>query len=384
VLDVRGPGLAQAGLYVLTRPGFDPGPVNQAVLDRIPPSERIPGQPPLLYGPTFDFVVPPARPVEGTVREAASGRPVAGARVWGSAGYNTRVEARTDAAGNFRLDGLPKQQELFLQVWLPKGSPLLGQAFTFPDTPGLLPLRANIELARCPTLSGRVTDRATGRPVFADVYFVPLPDNAFVSKRAFAGHHRQRFGSATDLEGRFRFAAMPGSGALVVQARNSEKLDGTPFTPFLGATVDEADREHIRPIDRGAGRLAFRGADGAEREYAPNVVRWLDLPEPTDPPPLDLFLDRGRTATVRVFGPDGRLLTGAVVAGMTALEPTTFTLPGAECTLYALDPAKPRTVVFSHAERKLAGSLSVRGDEAGPLTVRLGPAGGDQPKPLRP
>jgi hypothetical protein len=53
----------------------------------------------------------------------------------------------------------------------------------------------------------------------------------------------------------------------------------------------------------------------------------------------------------------------------------TFTLPKAECTVYALDPAKPRTVVFYHAEQKLAGTLTVRGDEAGPLTARLGPAG---------
>src|SRR5205807_2657288 len=52
-----------------------------------------------------------------------------------------------------------------------------------------------------------------------------------------------------------------------------------------------------------------------------------------------------------------------------------FTLPGADCTLYALDPGRPRTVAIYHAERQLAAVLRVRGDEPGPLAVRLSPAG---------
>ena len=34
-----------------------------------------------------------------------------------------------------------------------------------------------------------------------------------------------------------------------------------------------------------------------------------------------------------------------------------------------------RLLQFSHAEKKLAGSLVVRGDMKGPITVQLGPAG---------
>lgn len=41
----------------------------------------------------------------------------------------------------------------------------------------------------------------------------------------------------------------------------------------------------------------------------------------------------------------------------------------------ALDPAQPRQVIFYHAKRHLAGSLTVRGDEKKPLTVRLAPTG---------
>jgi RNA polymerase sigma factor (sigma-70 family) len=319
LLDVHGPGLARAVLYVLTRPGFDPGPVNRATLERIPPSQRFPGQPPLLYGPSFDFVAQPAKPVEGTVREAGNGRPVAGARVSSSAGYNTTVETRTDAAGGFRLDGLPKRKDYHLYVQPPEGSPLLALSFDFADTEGLQPLRADVGLARGTVLFGRVIDRTTGQTVFADIHFVPLPDNPFVTKPAFAAYRREQLGTSTNPEGRFRFAAIPGPGVLVVRAHGQEMLDGKTVTPFLEATVDETDRQRIKPIDRGDGHLVFKGADGGEHVYSANVVRWLDLAEAVEPAPLDLFVDRGRTATIRVQTPDGRPLAGAVVSGMTAM-----------------------------------------------------------------
>ena len=41
----------------------------------------------------------------------------------------------------------------------------------------------------------------------------------------------------------------------------------------------------------------------------------------------------------------------------------------------ALDPKQPRPLFFRHDEKKLAGFVSARGDESGPLTVRLQPAG---------
>ena len=43
--------------------------------------------------------------------------------------------------------------------------------------------------------------------------------------------------------------------------------------------------------------------------------------------------------------------------------------------VYALDLPKPRRVTIKHAGRKLVGSIVLKGDEAGPLTVRLQPWG---------
>jgi hypothetical protein len=44
-----------------------------------------------------------------------------------------------------------------------------------------------------------------------------------------------------------------------------------------------------------------------------------------------------------------------------------------EFTALGLDPARPRLLCFVHPEKKLAGSVVVRGDEDGPVTVQLQP-----------
>ena len=59
------------------------------------------------------------------------------------------------------------------------------------------------------------------------------------------------------------------------------------------------------------------------------------------------------------------------MSGITASWPKTCTLKGADCTIYALDPKKPRQLLFLHPDRKLGGALTVRGDEKQPPVVRL-------------
>jgi protocatechuate 3,4-dioxygenase beta subunit len=376
LLDVDGPGLARAVLYVLTRPGFDPGPVNRATLERIPPSQRFPGQPPLLYGPSFDFVAQPAKPVEGTIREAGSGRPVAGARVSAAAAYNLSLDATTDAAGRFRITGMSKQEDYHVYVGPADGSPLIARTFQLPDTDGLQPVRADLELARGVVVTGRVIDRATGRGVHCSLGYVALPGNTFIRRPEFAVVADRSLASSTDEEGHFRFPVLPGPGVLMAQAHGRETLDGHEVNPYVGAKFDEEDRKLVPVLAGGAGEPVFATAGGKFESIAhESAVKRLDLAEGGEAVMVNVFVHRGRTATVRLQAPDGRPLTGVVVAGMTAMWPTTFTLPQAECTVYALDPVKPRTVVFYHAEQKLAGTLTVRGDEAGPLTARLGPTG---------
>lgn len=47
----------------------------------------------------------------------------------------------------------------------------------------------------------------------------------------------------------------------------------------------------------------------------------------------------------------------------------------AEFTVYALTAGRPRNLLVLHEEKNLAGSLFIRGDEKGPLTLKLQPGG---------
>ena len=78
--------------------------------------------------------------------------------------------ARTDAQGRFRLVGLPKGE--VYQITANEGygavAPFLGARIKVTDTEGLKPIETTLELPRGVTLTGRLIDPATGRPVRLD------------------------------------------------------------------------------------------------------------------------------------------------------------------------------------------------------------------------
>jgi hypothetical protein len=105
----------------------------------------------------------------------------------------------------------------------------------------------------------------------------------------------------------------------------------------------------------------------------------IDPPEKAESLSQDILLDPGRMPRATVVGPDGKPLAGAQALGLTAYHKspnwTRAPLKGAECTVYGLGADDERQVVFVHPDRRLAGTLKVRGDAKGPLTVKLEPWG---------
>src|SRR5262249_62062237 len=84
----------------------------------------------------------------------------------------------------------------------------------------------------------------------------------------------------------------------------------------------------------------------------------------------------GRAAPGGVRGRAAQPLAGAITNGLAGQrhwhrEP----LKTAEFTVNALQPGQPRRLLFLHEPKRLAGSVVVRGDEQGPLTVKLEPWG---------
>jgi RNA polymerase sigma factor (sigma-70 family) len=376
ILEVRGTAISQGSLWVVGQDGFDPAEINKSVLSRTPLEERQLQPPPQLYGPKFTYVAQPSRRIEGRVHEAGSGKPVAGYMILCGAGYNNSRSAVSDKDGRYQLDGLPKLKQYLLSAEPPANSAWLPAGARVEDKGGLQPINADFTVARGVLVRGRILDRVSGKGVAGGIRFVPLPGNTFAGKPGYDSYKYERLMHDVGGEGRFQLAVMPGPGVLMVQAYGNEKADGgQEIKPYKQAEFDAKDRERVKITENDDGALFAAIDNSLEFLSIQSAVKVVDFAPDAETATCDLFLERGLTATVKIEDADGKPLTGTTVAGVTASWPNTFSIQDATCTIFALDPKKPRRVLFFHAERKLAGSLMLRGDEKEPVVVRLGQTG---------
>ncbi len=90
---------------------------------------------------------------------------------------------------------------------------------------------------------------------------------------------------------------------------------------------------------------------------------------------MDLQVDPGRTLIVTAVDAEGKPIGGTRALGLTDGGGGEIERESPSFEVRGLDPARPRRVTIKHVGRKLAGSVNLKGDEAGPLTVRLKPWG---------
>lgn len=369
-LRFTGTGIATDTPYVLTRPGLDAKVANAAAQASVPVELRIPGQPPLLFGPAVEFVAAPGKVLAGRVTDADTGKPIPGVRVRTLFGFGDSASAVTDKDGAYRLEGLPRERGYHVSTSLP-GSNYLGGHGNTPDTPAAV-IAVDVKMSRGVVVTGRVIDKQTGKGVIAGIRVTALPDNKFFgTKPGYDAIRYDRTMTGTDADGRFRIVTIPGPAVVTAQVHSGEKLYGEVMCPYRRAVPDPDHKDRFR-FD--GDDWTFATAAGLDFLGAENAYKVVDVKEKGETK-VDLFVDRGKTATIRVEGPDGKPLAGVWAGGITEHWPTTFHLPEATTTVFALDPAKPRTLSCVHLEKKLGGTATVRGDEKDPVVVRLAPLG---------
>jgi hypothetical protein len=342
-LAIEGPGIEHRRVTVLTR--------------RDAPA----GLPPFTFGSRFEFRAALAKPIQGTVREKGSGKPVAGvdvgcAIVSGSGGLNDlmssgTVLATTDDQGRYRLLGAPKSRQYHVSA---AGGPFFASAKIVTDTAGLEPITVDFELERGLLIRGQLSDKATGRPVPGMVYYFPRADNPHL--KDFPGFALFSTSAVTvEPDGSFALAAIPGRGLVCARAEEdrftrAELAGDAGETPVL---LQFVTFHAIAAVD-----ISEKAPESLTCQFA---------------------LDPGRTLRGRVCGPDGKPLNGAFAAGLTAApSPMDGASPKpklsqSDWTAVALEPRRPRTVVFWDEEKKLGKAVLANGDEPSPLTVRLEP-----------
>jgi RNA polymerase sigma factor (sigma-70 family) len=304
------------------------------------------------YGTTMEILAAPPRSVLGVVRDKDTGKPLAGVTVETEVAFGEVIRTTTDKDGRYRLDGLTKGGRQIMAMT--DDMPYLPALRTVENTLGLEAVTFNIALKRGVWIKGRVFDKATGKPHWADVEYHCFADNPNGNElRSLLPYRRIK---VTRKDGSFQIVALPGRGLITAFAID----DSDPYVTGVGA-------DKIK----GFNPLALIPADPFLLMKKHTLVEIN--PKPDDESiTCDVALDPGRTLAGRIVGPDGKPLGGARVCGLSdsgnwEMDP----LPGAEFTVKALEPNKPRLLQFVHEGKKLSGFLRLRGDEKGTLQVRL-------------
>jgi protocatechuate 3,4-dioxygenase beta subunit len=366
VLWVEGPTIEHQVLYVLTRPELNVKELVQSAPDRVGMGKsRLPL--PTIYGPTFDHTAGPTKPITGVVRNRATGKPVADVFINGSAHgwWENYVRAQTDKEGRYRLIGLPKAQTFRISAYAAEQGYLpAGQSIG--DSEGLAPIALDFELVRGIRVTGRVTDKTTGKPVPAALWYTPLADNKFfLTLPGKDWYQYSSQGLRTEPDGSFRVLALPGSGLIRFRA----ELQGE--NPYTQVALDPADRpKAYETKGEGLGESFLGVGNIIEHLFGHNAYRLIDPSPDADSITCDVQFDRGVTRTGKVVDPDGKPLTGVRTCGLMALGGNK-TLADSSFQAIALNPARPRMVTFYHKERKLVGHVLLRADAKEPVTVRL-------------
>jgi protocatechuate 3,4-dioxygenase beta subunit len=362
---VSSPTIATAELFVQTSDGPAVSVVERSSRRAMTAPERT-----IYHARRFEFAAEPTRSIEGVIRDQWTGRPIAGIKLQGMAFqehsrlWAPGVEAVTDAQGRYHLAGLPRAAAYELSIEPGDGLPYPESALRVPaDSRGLGPVSFDIALKRGILVRGRVTDKATGQPVGGLVNSHPFADNPHV--RGFPGYKQGRRDSLAFIkdDGRYEVVALPGRNIIACRS------DGGRYRAGAGATKIKG----YDPAYAGVGGFDTIGMCTVA-DY--NVFAEVDLDPRMESTTVDLQVDPGRTLTVTAVDPEGRPIGGSKVVGLTdSFGGGEYEQDSPTFEVRALDPSRPRRVTITHAGRKLVGSIDLKGDEAGPMTVRLQPWG---------
>jgi RNA polymerase sigma factor (sigma-70 family) len=355
-LRIEGPDVETADIYAATRP-FE--------------TLRVPGQEPggelvIYHGCTFDHVAAPCQMIEGVVHDQDTGKPIPGAVVTsykrGTGQVSGRTDLRTvaDARGRYRLTGMPRASGNQVQAAAPEELPYMMQIRNVPDPDGVKAARVDFTLKRGVWVTGRVLDKATGKPVHAIVKYLFYPDSP--AERDLPGVSTEMY-PYNRPDGSFRLVGLPGPGVVAARAY--------PQDEYMHAVgLEKLRNKHPD------GQLMAPPFYATPVEY--HTLAAIDAKPGAESVSCDLLLDAGRSLKGVVLDPDGKPLNGARVGRVKTWPSEDWEsepLQGAEFTALQLDPAKPRVLLFLHRERKLAGSVLIRGDEKEPVRVKLEPWG---------
>ena len=357
---LSGPTIATSTLYIATRDG------EGKHLSGVKSFKR--NQ--LIYDRRMEFAAMPTNPIEGIIRDKDSGRPIPNVTLRGSILDEpmfrhleiAEVIAKTDGEGRYRLAGLPRAKGYGLLL-----QPGPGLAYTRAyfkvksDSPAQAAIRHDIALKRGILVRGRLTDKATGKPIWGNVDGFSFRNNPWIKEYPGFNSDVQLTYPPMSKDGGFEVVMLPGRGLIAA------RCDTSRYRRAIGI-------EAISGFDRKAGRFDTVPESYHIGNY--NVFAEVNLAPGLETTTLDLQADPGRTLTIRAIDPEGKPIGRNKVRGLSELFPTEEVVRHQSTfEMHSLDPSSPRRLTVANVERKLIGSAYLKGDEPAPHTLRLQPWG---------
>ncbi len=188
----------------------------------------------------------------------------------------------------------------------------------------------DIALKRGILVRGRVTDKATGHPVWGSVTAYTFADNPHVNEYPDSNEAFARL----DGDGRYEVVALPGRGIIACWSDSSRYRHG------VGA-------EAIKGYDPKTG--FFNTSTGICSPDNYHVLAEVNLDPRAESATLDLQVEPGRTLTVTVLDPEGKPIGGTTASGLIGLPLFELQQESPTMEIHALDPAYPRRVTIKHA-----------------------------------
>jgi RNA polymerase sigma factor (sigma-70 family) len=357
-LTISGPTIEARQVRVRTRPGEM---IHKLEWANNPQGGRL-----LYYGATFEHVAAPTTPIVGVVRDKKTGKPLAHATVRSHklATSNVHgigfVHTVTDKDGRYRLVGLPRGEGNLIVAEPPEGTAYMGQLQAVQLTKhDLDSVTVDFELRQGVLVKGRAIDRQSGAGVGqAQIEYFIFEDNPAREEFRDSRYHRYLH---TEADGSFRMVVPPGHALIGVRDV------GDKYRVGLGA--EKFKRE---------GNLGLLATSPGCEPMAFHRLLEIDPASSGETLTCRLDLDPGRKLKGTIVDPSGKPLAGAQMCGLLSYAYTYWDyepLRTAEFTAYALTPDQPRNLLVLHEGKRLAGSLVVRGDEKGPVTIKLQPWG---------
>ncbi len=367
-LHTSGAGSAAADWRVVNRPGLNATPYNETARKQSPIIVSGSGHPPapVLHGPEPVFVVEPGKVIRGVVRDAGTGKPWPGVKV-----YCNSTSVTTDAAGRYEIRGVHKEKSYWLRVNADLSAGVLGRQVTVPDTDDYAPVAADIAVTRFTQtafITGRLIDSATGKGIRGDIHLAALADNTFARMLPFRDYHHS---TSTAEDGTFRIATIPGPVLLMggVDTDWSPAGHAYPSLKYKRATADPRYPQYF-PAKQPGG---YTTADGRFVHFQGSFCKVLQI-EPGTTVKQDITVEPASTILIKIQDADGRPLANTFVdeegrdrglEGMVRTETDSWLAQG------VAESGQPRRLLFYEPTKKLFATLTLKSDEKGPVVVRL-------------